>query len=39
MFKLPALEDAEEVIVDKSVVKNNKEPLIIYTKTKKTTAA
>ncbi len=39
MFKLPALEDVEEVIVDKSVVKNNKEPLIIYTKTKKTTAA
>ncbi len=39
MFKLPALEDVEEVIVDKSVVKNNKEPLIIYTKTRKTTAA
>jgi len=39
MFKLPALENVGEVIVDKSVVKNNKEPLIIYTKTKKTTAA
>jgi ATP-dependent protease Clp ATPase subunit len=39
MFKLPTLEGVEEIIVDKSVVKNNKEPLIIYAKTKKTTAA
>ena len=39
MFKLPTLENVEEVIVDKSVVKNSTEPLIIYAKTKKTTAA
>jgi len=39
MFKLPTMEDVEEVIINKSVVKNNKEPLIIHTKNKKTTAA
>jgi len=39
MFKLPTMEDATEVIVDQSVVKNNSEPLVIYNKNKKTTAA
>jgi ATP-dependent Clp protease ATP-binding subunit ClpX len=39
MFKLPAMEDVEEVIVNQSVVKNSTEPLIIHAKDKKTTAA
>ena len=39
MFKLPATEGVEEVIVDQSVVKNNTEPLIIHSKGKKTSAA
>jgi ATP-dependent Clp protease ATP-binding subunit ClpX len=39
MFKLPTLENVEEVIIDKSVVKNKTEPLIIYSKNKKTSAA
>jgi len=39
MFKLPALEGVEEVIIDRSVVKNSTEPLLIHSKTKKTTAA
>ena len=39
MFKIPALNDIEEVIVNESVVKNNNEPIIIHSKTKKTTAA
>ena len=39
MFKLPTMEDVSQVIVDQSVVKNNSEPLIIYTKSKTTSAA
>jgi len=39
MFKLPTMDDVEEVIINQSVVKNNSEPLIIYSKTKKTSAA
>ena len=39
MFKLPAMNDVEEVRVNESIVKNNGEPLIIHSKTKKTTAA
>jgi len=39
MFKLPTMEDVEEVIINRSVVKNNSEPLIIHTKNKKTSAA
>ena len=39
MFKLPTMEDVEQVIVDQSVVKNNSEPLIIHGKSKTTTAA
>ena len=39
MFKLPTMEDVEQVIVDQSVVKNNGEPLIIHSTGKKTSAA
>ena len=39
MFKLPAMDGVEEVLVNGSVVKNNNEPLIIHSKSKKTTAA
>jgi ATP-dependent Clp protease ATP-binding subunit ClpX len=39
MFKLPAMDDIEEVIINESVVKNNSEPLIIHSRTKKTSAA
>jgi len=39
MFKLPTMENVEEVIVDENVVKNNSEPLIMYSKVKKTSVA
>ena len=39
MFKLPAMDDVEEVRINESIVKNNGEPLIIHSKSKKTTAA
>ena len=39
MFKLPAMDDIEEVRVNESVVKNNSEPLIIHSRSKKTSAA
>ena len=39
MFKLPAMDDIEEVVVNESVVKNNSEPLIIHSRSKKTSAA
>ena len=39
MFKLPTMENLEEVIIDQSVVKNNTKPIIIYSKNKKVTAA
>ena len=39
MFKLPAMNDVNEVIINPSVVKNNSEPIITHTKNKKTTAA
>ena len=39
MFKLPTMENVVQVIVDKSVVKNNSEPLIIHAKRKTTSAA
>ena len=39
MFKIPTMENVEEVVVDKSVVKSNSEPLIIQSKVKKTSAA
>ena len=39
MFKLPTMDDVEEVIINQSVVKSNSEPLIIHSKNKKTSAA
>ena len=39
MFKLPAMDDIEEVLVNESVVKNNREPLIIHSKSKKASVA
>ena len=39
MFKLPAMEDVDEIIVNKAVVKNNSEPIISHSKNKKTSAA
>ncbi len=39
MFKLPTMENVQEVIIDEATVKNNGEPLIIHSKGKKTTAA
>ncbi len=39
MFKLPTMEDVEEVIINQSVVKTGSEPLIIHSKNKKTSAA
>ena len=39
MFKLPAMNDVEEVIVNGTVVKNNGEPIISHSKNKKTSAA
>ena len=39
MFKLPTMNDVEEVIINQSVVKNTTEPLIIYSKNKKTSVA
>ena len=39
MFKLPAMDDIQEVIVNGSIVKNNSEPIITHSKTKKTSAA
>ncbi len=39
MFKLPMMNDVEEVIINESVVKNNEEPILIHSKTKKTAAA
>jgi len=39
MFKLPGMEGVQEVIINRSVVKNGTEPILIHSKTKKTTAA
>jgi len=39
MFKLPAMNDVNEVIVNASVVKNNTDPIITHTKSKKISAA
>ena len=39
MFKLPAMNDVSEVNINGSVVKNNSEPIITYSKKKKTSAA
>ena len=39
MFKLPAMEQVNQVVINESVVKNNSEPIIIHSKNKKTSAA
>jgi len=39
MFKLPTMENVAKVVIDQSVVKNKTEPLITFTKNKKTFAA
>jgi len=39
MFKLPAMNDIDEVIVNSAVVKKNNEPIITHSKNKKTSAA
>jgi len=39
MFTLPTMDDIQEVTVSASVVKNNSEPIITHSKTKKTSAA
>ncbi len=39
MFKLPTMENVAKVVIDHSVVKNKTEPLITFTKNKKTFAA
>ena len=39
MFKLPTMDNIEEVLVNGSVVKNNSEPLIIHSRSKKTSVA
>ncbi len=39
MFKLPAMDDTQEVIINGNVVKNNTEPIITHSKTKKTSVA
>ena len=39
MFKLPTMDDIEEVVINEAVVKNNIEPLIIHSRNKKISAA
>ena len=39
MFKLPTMTNVEEVIIDRSTVKDGSEPLVLHSKNKKTTAA
>ena len=39
LYTFPTMENVAQVIVEDTVVKNNKEPLISYTKDKKTSAA
>ena len=39
MFKLPTMTNVEEIVVDRGAVKGNSEPLAIYSKHKKTSAA
>ena len=39
MFKLPNMGDVHEVIINGSIVKNNSEPIVTLSKTKKTSAA
>ena len=39
MFKLPTMGDVQEVVINGSIVKNNGDPIITLSKTKKTSAA
>jgi len=39
MFKLPAMGDVQDVVINGSIVRNNGEPIITHTKSKKTSAA
>ncbi len=39
MFKLPTMDNVDEVVVDQSVVRNKTEPIIIHSKNKKISAA
>ena len=39
MFKLPTMDNVDEVVVDQSVVRNKTEPIIIHSKSKKISAA
>ena len=39
MFKLPTFTNVEEVIIDRSTVKGNSEPLLVHSKNKKVSAA
>ena len=39
MFKLPTMENVQQVVIEQGIVKNNSEPLIIHAKNKKTSAA
>jgi len=39
MFKLPTMSNVEEVILEQSTIKENAEPIIVYSKNKKSTAA
>ena len=39
MFKLPTMEDIEEVIINEAVVNKAREPILVHSKNKKTSAA
>jgi len=39
MFKIPTMENVEEVIINESTVQQKSEPIIVFNKTKKTSAA
>ena len=39
MFKLPTMENVQQVVIEQGIVKNNSEPLIIHAKNKKTSPA
>ena len=39
MFKLPTMDNVDEIVVDQSVVRNKTEPIVIHSKNKKISAA
>jgi ATP-dependent protease Clp ATPase subunit len=39
MFKLPTMDNVDEIVVDQSAVRNKTEPIIIHSKNKKISAA